>query len=265
MQNGKLPTLEHLEKAALMKTHLGVGQEYEALKFFWDIAAPAVLGNHSWGDSTRQNRIMMNTYIGDGTAYPLFTPSNLAFILLQLENGYDKFHAMAEWKQANPGVKLLPKPPTKQQKTDLEKKLEENKNTPIPLIHRMHDAKCTFANGGRRDYGGWNLVGLERQRSLTQRIKKRIRAKTQEIRAMQVNFLQKWREEMEQADKENDGNGKKKRKLATDQKESKKKQRPEQGFNAGGLGDSDSEEESEDDYESDDDKTTGELDDEADS
>ena len=101
MQNGKLPALEHLEKAALMKTHLGVGQEYEALKFFWDIAAPAVLGNHSWGDSTRQNRIMMNTYIGDGTAYPLFTPSNLAFILLQLENGYDKFHAMAKWKQAN--------------------------------------------------------------------------------------------------------------------------------------------------------------------
>ena len=140
-----------------MKTHLGIGEEYEALKFFWDIAAPAVLGNHSWGDTTRQNRIMMQTYIGDGTAYPLFTPSNLAFILLQLENGCNKFHAMAEWKQANPGEKLLPKPPSKQQKEALEKQLEENKDTPIPLLHRMHDAKCTFANGGRRDYGGWNL------------------------------------------------------------------------------------------------------------
>ena len=125
------------------------------------------------------------------------------------------------------------------------------KKTIIPC-HRMHDAKHTFANGGRRDYGGWNLVGLERQRSLTQRIKKRIRAKAKEIRAMQVNFLQKRREEMEQADKENEGNGKKKRKLATDQKESKKKHRPEEGYKVGGLGDSDSEEESEDDYDSDD-------------
>ena len=72
---------------------------------------------------------------------------------------------------------------------------------------------------------------------------------------MQVNFLQKWREDMEQADKENEGNGKK-RKLAAAQKESKKKHRPEEGFKVGGLGDSDSE----DDYDSDED-TTGELDD----
>ena len=99
------------------------------------------------------------------------------------------------WDSESCNLNSNPRPPTKVERANFEKQLEEDKDTPIPLLHRMHDAKYTFANGGRRDYGGWNLVGMERQRSLTKRVKKRFSAKAKEIMTMQVNFLQKWRVE----------------------------------------------------------------------
>ena len=240
-KDGKLPDEELLYKAAFMDIDLENEDEYSALLFFWDVAAPAVLGNHSWGDTTRPKRIMMDAYVGDGTDYPLFTPSNMAFTLLQLENGYNKFHVMAKWKMDHPGEKHLPKPAPKAEREALEKKLEKNPKTPIPFLHQMHRARHTYSNGGRNDFGGWKLAGKIRQRDLTKAIKKRFRANAKEIRRLQGAFLEKWNREMAEAD----GDISKKRKAAA-AKETKKKQKLEQAFDVGGWGESDDSDEESD-------------------
>ena len=51
MDNGNLPSEELLVKAAKMDIELDNADEYAAMKCFWDVAAPAVLGSHSWGDT----------------------------------------------------------------------------------------------------------------------------------------------------------------------------------------------------------------------
>ena len=173
-----IPPLELMEKAMIFDISLQNPEEVAALVFFWDIAAPCILGTATWNVRVRRSQTMLETKNKLATEQDLFTPSSLAFIYLAYENCCDKWMETSKWMKDNPG-KDLPKKNTKD--TPKEQRCE--------IADKIHVAKYSDCTLGRVDFGGWSIAGKKRFCDLQRKVQDNMGLHFRKIEKTQRDFI----------------------------------------------------------------------------
>jgi len=128
----------------LREVDLGVPEEYEAFKFYWEQGLSRVAGVKGWDDNDRHYTIISRARWPHGSGDDrMFNVSTEAFFQVLWENNYDRWCAQIEWLKVNKGKKLP-------------KRNKENKDEP------MFKGLYTNQDGGQQRMGGWSIQGIER-------------------------------------------------------------------------------------------------------
>ena len=129
-------------------------EEWEAIKWFWEIGINRVTGQLGWDEAQRHFTTMYQAlwpHCPDARAR-MFNISQEAFYLLCWENNYDRWVAQVQYLKDNPTKKKIPVRTT------------ENKHL------QMYNGRFTNQDGGQQRMGGWNMAGIERFNEIYDRI-----------------------------------------------------------------------------------------------
>ena len=112
---GKLPTEKELLK--VVQGNFNPEKEKKLQKIaLWVMTDvyPAVFGTTKYGDEEQLTMVLHKVPIRKWDQYPLFTVSNLAWVVVLILNCLDKWEAIAGWEMENPDKKAkdLPKRPS---------------------------------------------------------------------------------------------------------------------------------------------------------
>ena len=147
----KLPTNELLLKVVMGDINIEDEEEVEVALWAMDELYPTIFGIANFGPKIRYYALMHKVRIAHNPNFHLFTPSNMAWIVLLVDNSRMKWDAIAKLQKGDRSVKV-PKKPTKNQ-------VRNNANNVGDMIY--HAAKYTNPAQGQVKYSSWSNEGMK--------------------------------------------------------------------------------------------------------
>lgn len=179
------------------KIDLKKKEDYELFKFYWDVLLARGAPKGSWTETIRQcttpmQAVTRNKYQPNK---PAFVPGVEAFIVVMVENCYDKWPKCVAWKAEN-GNERLPSR-TKQNEEDT----------------KFLKAKYSDSTAGQKSFCGWSVEGLDRHDEIKEMIAEARRKDLARYEKVEADFLAKWRKtDLNLPEQVSEDSGKKKKK-----------------------------------------------------
>jgi len=148
----KLPTNELLLKVVMGDVDIENEEEVKVALWAMDELYPTIFGIANFGPKVRYYTHMHKVRIAHNPDYRLFTPSNMAWIVILVDNSRKKWEAIAELQKGDRKV-VVPKKPTKRE-------MDTNANNVDDMIY--HAAEYTNPAQGQVKYSSWSNAGMKR-------------------------------------------------------------------------------------------------------
>ena len=185
----KLPDSDLLLKIVMGDVDLEKEEEVELALWAMDELYPTIFGIANFGPRVRFYTVMQKVRIAHNDSFPLFTPSNMAWMVLLIDNSRTKWEAIAELQKGNRKT-TVPKKPTKKQ-------MESNAANADDMIY--HAAKYTDPAQGQVKYSSWSSKGMKQFKNWQDKIAQHWKDHSSEVSKVNKALLEKIRERKQQA------------------------------------------------------------------
>ena len=179
----KLPTNELLLKVVMGDINVEDEEEVEVALWAMDELYPTIFGIANFGPKIRYYALMHKVRIAHNPDYRLFTPSNMAWIVLLVDNSRTKWEAVAALQKGDRKT-AVPKKPTKKQ-------MDSNANNVGDMIY--HAAKYTNPAQGQVKYSSWSNEGMAQFKDWQDKIEKHWKEHKTEVVKVNKALLEKLR------------------------------------------------------------------------
>ena len=179
----KLPTNECLLKVVMGNIDLENQEQVNLALWALDDLYPTIFGVTNFGPKIRYFLPMHMVRIAHNHAFPLFTSSNMAWIVLLVDNSRTKWEAIAALQKGDRKT-AVPKKPTKKQ-------MDSNANNVEDMIY--HAAKYTNPAQGQVKYSSWSTEGMTQFKDWQDKIEKYWKDHKTEVVKVNKELLEKLR------------------------------------------------------------------------